>query len=80
MTRWMSLYKQMAGRAGRKGIDREGESILLCEKKEDVDRVNREERVASCLLFPGAITGGMKRAILEVIVYGAASTREDLAR
>ena len=80
MTRWMSLYKQMAGRAGRKGIDREGESILLCEKKEDVDRVNREERVASCLLFPGAITGAMKRAILEVIVYGAASTREDLAR
>lgn len=71
-------YRQMIGRAGRMGKDTSGESILICQ--------NTDKRVAEELLsaklhpiescLEGA--GKLKRAILEVIASGVATTPEDI--
>lgn len=48
------VYKQMAGRAGRKGVDALGESILICkpsERQKGSSLLNsRLKAVESCLL------------------------------
>lgn len=48
------VYKQMAGRAGRKGVDALGESILICkpsERRKGSSLLNsRLKAVESCLL------------------------------
>lgn len=64
-------YKQMVGRAGRKGIDVRGESVLLCKSK-DLPKVRHllscgMPRVTSCLLTQsGTPESSLRRALLEV--------------
>ncbi|KAF7258152.1 hypothetical protein EG68_04138 [Paragonimus skrjabini miyazakii] len=77
-------YKQMAGRAGRKGLDTSGQSILLC-KPRDLPRVRQlisagMPPVRSCLIdsHGGASSeSSLKRALLEVIANGFIETVTD---
>uniref|UniRef100_A0A670JQ90 DNA polymerase theta n=1 Tax=Podarcis muralis TaxID=64176 RepID=A0A670JQ90_PODMU len=77
-------YKQMAGRAGRKGVDTIGESILVCKTTEKSKGIALLQGclkpVRSCLLSQEGegITSSMIRAILEIIVNGVASSPEDI--
>ncbi|XP_031265968.1 helicase and polymerase-containing protein TEBICHI isoform X2 [Pistacia vera] len=74
-------YKQMAGRAGRTGIDTKGESVLIC-KAEEVKRIigllNEScPPLHSCL---SEDKNGMIHAILEVVAGGIVQTAEDVHR
>ncbi|TMS23150.1 DNA polymerase theta [Larimichthys crocea] len=77
-------YKQMAGRAGRKGVDTTGESVLVCKEAERHKGISllrgALQPINSCLVRREGegVTTSMLRAILEIIVGGVASTPLDV--
>ncbi|XP_017263452.1 DNA polymerase theta [Kryptolebias marmoratus] len=79
-------YKQMAGRAGRKGVDTIGESVLVCkqaERQKGISLLNGAlQPISSCLVRREGegVTTSMLRAILEIIVGGVASTPQDVSQ
>ena len=78
-------YKQMCGRAGRKGIDTEGESIILCanakEKQIGSTLLNSELKEIETTVAANVddeLKSSIKRALLETIVSGIASQKTEI--
>lgn len=81
-------YRQMIGRAGRKGIDTSGESILVC-RPENQDIALKllastlgdiNSSLALRMMSSGGEPSGLKKAVLEVIANGTVTTKVHLVR
>ncbi|PKU62051.1 helicase and polymerase-containing protein TEBICHI isoform X1 [Dendrobium catenatum] len=74
-------YRQMAGRAGRTGIDTKGESILICKHDETkkVSAILNDScpPLQSCL---SEEKNGMTHAIMEVVSGGIVQSASDIHR
>ncbi|CAN0907001.1 Helicase and polymerase-containing protein TEBICHI [Linum grandiflorum] len=74
-------YRQMAGRAGRTGIDTKGESVLIC-KADELKRI-MELLNESCPPLQSCLSeekNGMTHAILEVVAGGIVQSANDIHR
>jgi DNA polymerase theta len=88
----VQVYKQMVGRAGRKGVDTLGESVLICKPSEKQKAVKLVlgslKPIRSCLGGVSAksksknswqhVPPALKRAVLEVIASGTATRTSDV--
>ncbi|KAI9885208.1 MAG: hypothetical protein M1823_003011 [Watsoniomyces obsoletus] len=74
-----ALLRQMRGRAGRKGKDELGETYLCCQKS-DLEAVTELLEAELPVIESGLMAEkrGIKRALLEVIVTGLATSRDGI--